>query len=264
MSPRWFDSHVHLDRLEPEQVWQEAVDAARREGVDGWLVPGVRPADWPELMQLVHQEPGAWAAPGVHPLAVRSWDGVARRQLERLLEDDRVLAVGEIGLDGLLDVPRDVQVRAFVEQLELAVAADKPVVIHCRKAWGETLELLKRHAAQRVGGVLHAFGSSLEIALQAVELGFVIGFGGPLTYPGARRRIEVLQGLPAEAIVIETDAPDLPPHPHRQAVNRPEWLPLIGAEVSRQRGWGMDETARLTGNNIARVLGLDKSGKVRR
>jgi len=264
MSPSWFDSHVHLDCLGAELPWREAVSAARRKGVAGWLVPGVRPADWPGLMLLVRQVPGAWAAPGVHPLAAGQWDRSAAQQLERLLDEDDVVAVGEIGLDGLLDVPMDVQVRAFVEQLELAVAADKPVVIHCRRAWGETLGLLKRHAVQRVGGVLHAFGSSLEIALQAVEIGFVIGFGGPLTYPGARRRVEVLQGLPAEAIVIETDAPDLPPHPHRQTANRPEWLPLIGAEVSRQRGWAMDEAARLTTDNIARVLGLDGAGKVRR
>lgn len=256
MSPSWFDSHVHLDRLGSEQPWRDAVAAARLAGVDSWLVPGVRRPDWAELLQLVRQVPGAWAAPGLHPLAAGQWDAAARDQLEALLAAPEAVAVGEIGLDGLLEVPEAMQREAFVGQLELAVAAGKPVLIHCRKAWDEVLVLLRRHGAARVGGVLHAFGGSPEIARQALRLGFVISFGGPLSYPEARRRVEVLKGLPAEAIVVETDAPDLSPHPHRREANRPQWLPLIGACLARLRGWPVEQAARQTRVNIERVLGL--------
>lgn len=260
MEADWFDSHVHLDRLGPEQPWPDAVASARRAGVRGWLVPGVRRPDWPALLALVRQVDGAWAAPGLHPLAAAQWDSGAREQLAALLDAPEVVAVGEIGLDRLLEVPAAVQREAFVGQLQLAVAAGKPVLIHCRKAWGEVLELLHRHGAARVGGVLHAFGGSPEIARQALKLGFVISFGGPLTYPSARRRVEVLKGLPDEAIVVETDAPDLPPHPHRQVANQPQWLPLIGGCLARLRGWSEGQAARLTRKNIERVLGLGREG----
>ncbi len=184
------------------------------------------------------------------------WDTTAELELGELLQGPECLAVGEIGLDGLLEVPRELQEQAFRGQLRLAIEIGKPVLVHCRRAWGQVVDILRQEQAGRVGGILHGFGGSLEIARQALPLGFVVAFGGPLTYTNARRNIEVLQGLPAETMVIETDAPDLPPHPHRKEQNRPEWLSLIAARVAELKGWSLEETARVTTENARRVLHL--------
>ncbi len=250
-----FDTHVHLDRLAPEQAVEEALTAAGRAGVGTWLVPGVRRQHWHRLLDLA-QKSRILAAPGLHPMMAGQWDDSAAAELAALLQRPECVAVGEIGLDGLLDVPRPVQERALRGQLRLAVAAGRPVLIHCRRAWGELLAILYQEEAGRVGGILHGFGGSLQIAREALRLGFGIAFGGPLTWPNARKRVDVLRGLPAEAIVLETDAPDLPPHPRRGEANRPEWLALIAAKVADIRGWTLPETARITTMNARRFLRL--------
>ncbi|WP_148897200.1 TatD family hydrolase [Geothermobacter ehrlichii] len=252
-----FDTHVHLDRLGPDQDSATALAEAGRAGVGAWLVPGVRRQHWPDLLSLAGA-PRIWAAPGLHPMMAGQWGAAAEVELAELLQRPECVAVGEIGLDGLLDVPFQLQEPAFRGQLRLAVAAGKPVLIHCRRAWGELLAILRQEQAGRVGGILHGFGGSPRIASEALELGFVIAFGGPLTYPNARKRVEVLRTLPVEAIVLETDAPDLPPHPHRKEPNRPEWLPLIARRVAEIRGWSLAETARITTANARRVLNLQK------
>jgi len=253
------DTHVHLDACRPVQ---NVLDAARTAGVNGFVVPGVHAADWQALQRLAADTPGVFAAPGLHPLAATEWSSARERELAELLAAPGVVAAGEIGLDRLLDAPPfELQREVFRAQLRLAVRAGKPVLIHCRKAYGELLAILIEERAEQVGGILHAFGGSLETARSAIDLGFAIAFGGPLTWPGVRRMPQVLAGLPEEAIVLESDAPDLAPHPHRGAENRPAWLPLVAAAVAEVRGWSLEKTARVTSANATRVLSLpDVSG----
>lgn len=253
--PQLFDTHVHLDCW-PSPALEKELDLARRAGVEGFVVPGVERADWPKLIRLARAEAGVWAAPGLHPLAAGQWNEAAGKELEGLLADPAVIAVGEIGLDGLIEVPPEVQERALRGQLKLAVAAGLPVLIHCRKATERMFTVLREERADQVGGVLHAFSGSVETARQAVDLGFAIGFGGTLTYPNARRALAALRNLPEEAILLETDAPDIPPHPHRGEENRPSWLPLIAHRVAEIRGWDEGATARITTANARRVFRL--------
>lgn len=231
---------------------------ARRAGVGAFLVPGVRRSGWPGLSRLVRSSPAIWGAPGLHPLAAHEWNGEAQGELEETLVAERMAAVGEIGLDAFLDVPAEVQERAFRGQLRLAVAAGLPVLIHCRKATERLLTILRQEGAGRVGGIFHAFSGSVETARQAIALGFAIAFGGTLTYPDARRPPEVLRSLPPEWIVVETDAPDIPPHPHRGCDNRPSWLPLVAGKMAQIRGWTVQETAEITTANARRILKLHR------
>ncbi len=252
-----FDTHVHLDLLPGPTPSALQVDEARQAGVRGFVVPGVAAAGWEPLLDIVHGIPGAWAALGLHPLEATAWRPALGRRLEELLADPRVVAVGEVGLDGSAGAPAPaLQEAAFREQVQLAVAAGKPLLIHCRQATARTLEILTAEHAQRVGGIFHAFSGSLETAREALRLGFSCGFGGPLTYPGARRAVAVLQDLPAGAIVLETDAPDLAPSPWRGQPNRPVWLLTIAEQVARLRGWSLEETARLTTANARRIFKL--------
>ncbi|WP_305041486.1 TatD family hydrolase [Geoalkalibacter sp.] len=251
----FFDTHAHLDCPPLVQRLAGELAAARAAGVGRFLVPGVAPQGWQRLLETVDSVPDAWAAPGIHPLAAQDWNSSTVAALAALLDHPRVVAVGEIGLDALLDGPSPaIQEVALRGQLRLAREAGLPVLIHCRRAQGRLLDILREERAGERGGILHAFSGSIETARQAMDLGFAIGFGGTLTYPNARRAPEVLKALPAAWVVLETDAPDIAPHPHRGEDNRPAWLALIAAEVARIRNWSLEETARITTENACRVL----------
>jgi TatD DNase family protein len=249
----FFDSHVHLDFPPLLGNLTAELTAARGVGVGEFLVPGVERGGWGLLLELTDQQ-GVWGAPGLHPLAAAQWDAAAEAELAQLLSAPRMLAVGEVGLDRLVKVPMAVQEEAFRGQVRLAVAAGKPMIIHHRRAAARLMEILREEDARQVGGIFHAFSGSAEIAREAIRLNFAIGFGGTLTWTGARRPAQVLTGIPAEWIVLETDAPDLPPEPHRQQSNRPAWLPLIAARVAELRGWSLEETAAITTANARRIL----------
>jgi TatD DNase family protein len=250
-----FDTHVHLDALLLVEALEEEVRRARLAGIAYFVVPGVDRKGWRRILEVAQTVNGAWAAPGLHPLAAGEWCPECERELQRLLVEPKVVAIGEIGLDALLPSPSlAVQEQAFRAQVRLAIAAGRPVLIHCRQAMGRLLDILREEGAERVGGIFHAFSGSLETALQGIRLGFAIGVGGTVTYPNARRLPEVVQQIPAEWLVLETDAPDLAPHPHRGEVNRPAWLRLVVRRVAELRGWSEAETARITTENAKRIL----------
>lgn len=257
MPPRdvLFDTHVHLDCDPLRGLLAAELVFARRAGIQHFMVPGVAPADWTGLLQTVQEVPGALAALGVHPLKAEEWTPAVTHRLEGLLA--LAAAVGEIGLDGSPGAPPAVlQEELFRIQLRLAIGLRKPVLIHCRKALGRVLALLREEGAQRVGGILHAFSGSIEVAKEAIRLNFALGIGGSITYVGARRGPAMVSALPQEWLVLETDAPDLAPVPHRGEVNRPGYLPLIAERVAELKGWTYAETARITTSNARRVLQL--------
>lgn len=254
-----FDTHVHLDApvLADNLEWE--IDLAGKAGVDNFVIPGVNWRGWPRILAIARTVNEAWAAPGLHPLAAGQWCRQCEQDLQAILEEPQVVAIGEIGLDALLpSASLADQEPVFRAQLRLAVAADLPVLIHCRRATGRLLEILREEGAARVGGILHAFSGSIETARQAIRLGFAIGIGGAVTYANARRLPEVVQQLPAEWLVLETDAPDLAPHPHQGKVNRPCWLPLVARRVAELRRWSEAETVRITTENAKRILKISE------
>lgn len=247
------DTHIHLDWLAdpPAQV-----AAARAAGVGSWVVPGVAPAGWEQLLAMVAATPGAWAAPGIHPLEAAAWDEEAGVRLEALLAGPHCAALGEVGLDRQSQVPLADQETVLRRQIAIARNHGKPLLLHCRGATGRLLESLRDERAGALGGIAHAFSGSLEVARQLIDLGFALGIGGVATFPEAHRLHAVIRQVPGEWLVLESDAPDLAPHPHRGALNRPEWLPLVAARVAELRGWSSEETARITTLNARRVLRL--------
>lgn len=231
---------------------------AQRQGIHHFLLPGVEPQHWPRLLEMAATLSGCLAAPGVHPLAAHLWSDDTADRLRSLIKEPQVVAIGEIGLDGYLEQPTaEIQEQALRGQLRLARQTGLPVLLHCRKATGRLLEILRQEQAGNCGGIWHGFSGSQETAQAAIELNFAIAFGGPLTWPGARRGPEVLQNLPAEWIVLESDAPDLAPHPHRGETNRPAYLSLVAERVASLRGWSLAETARITTANACRALKLN-------
>lgn len=232
---RLIDTHAHLDFTAFETDRTPMLERTQAEGVVHVVIPGVQADSWPRIQNLVRMHPQQLSfAVGLHPAFLRQHrlpDDIQR--LAQWLTHSVPpfpIAVGEIGLDYLLPLDRQQQQALLEQQLLLAVKSNLPVLLHARRAHGDTLKLLRRCHCQR--GVVHAFSGSLEEARQYIKQGFLLGFGGAATQPGAHRIHRVLRQLPLASIVLETDAPDMPPAGRRGERNSPEYLAMICQQLA--------------------------------
>ncbi len=271
----WIDTHCHLDAPEFDPDRPEVIERAHAAGVRLQVVPAIMPGTCEAARQAAQACLGAYAL-GTHPLFVQqvTQDAVAQLELalRRWQEDPRLVAIGEIGLDhfvpGLQDeASRALQERIYSAQLELAVRFQLPVILHVRRSADGLLKHLRRlrEAGRPVpGGIAHAFNGSEQQAQAFIELGFKLGFGGAMTFERALQIRRLATDLPAEAIVLETDAPDIPPHwLYRTAEqraqglrsrNEPAELPRIAQTLAALRGWSLEETQRITTANALAAL----------
>lgn len=254
----WIDSHCHLDAAEFAADRDAVAQAAQAAGVSRIVVPAVAVGNFAAVADCRQRYPGVVAAFGIHPMYTGQAQESDLAVLRRWLAAEQPVAVGEIGLDGFvpgLDPAR--QEFFFVEQLKLAREFDLPVLLHIRRAQDAVLKQLRRIGVR--GGIAHAFNGSRQQARQFIELGFRLGFGGTLTYTRATRIRELAATLPAESIVLETDAPDIPPAfapavGAGAARNSPEYLPRIAAMLAELRGLSPAELAAQTRANVVQVL----------
>jgi len=248
----WIDTHCHLDAAEFAADRDATHAAAIAAGVAAIVVPAVDTASFASVRDCCARHAGCHPAYGIHPLYVHAARPADLDILRHWLSVDRPLAVGEIGLD--LHVPDIDPVRQehyFVEQLKIAREFELPVILHVRKAVEPILRHLRRLRVP--GGIAHAFNGSRQQADEFIRLGFKLGFGGSLTFPGSRRIRALAAELPLEAMVLETDAPDIPPSWLNRGRNTPGELPRIGAVLAELRGIDPDTLATATAAN-ARAL----------
>ncbi len=232
--PVLIDTHCHLD-LEPLYSDLDGVVArARQAGVGRYVVPGVHPAGWERMTLLAERYQGIHPAYGIHPMHAASVNDSTISQLGLIASQG--VAVGEIGLDTTYDVAMEQQEMAFRQQLNLAVSLGLPVLVHCRRAFQRTLKILQEEHVERVGGIMHAFSGSLEMAREFIRLGFFISISGMITRESAVRVLRVVRELPLECLVLETDAPDMTPHKYRGESNQPAYLLETLQAVARLKG----------------------------
>lgn len=199
--------------------------------------------------------PELWAAVGVHPHDAKSWDAATAARLRSLSDHPRVVAWGEIGLDFHYDFsPRPAQYAAFRAQMALARESGLPVVIHCREAYPETLQVLQEERADEIGGVMHCWAGTPAEAEQTTALGMALGIGGTLTFKNAQPIRDAAQAAPLELLLLETDAPYLAPMPHRGKRNEPAYTHLVAEKLAELRGLTLEEIARLTTANARRIF----------
>lgn len=246
-----FDTHLHLDTFDDPV---RALDEARSVGIDGWVVPGVSPDGWASIAALAENHSGVYAAPGIHPMSADRYRPEIAAELRSLMAHSRVVAVGEVGLDRQADVPWPVQEEVFVAMIRLAREMHKPLLIHARASIDRVLTIMQREGAGQVGGIFHAFSGSVETAQRIIDAGFLLGIGGVVTWPHARRLPEVVRAVPAAALVLETDAPYLAPEPFRGEPNRPAYLKLVAQKIAELRSWSLEETLRVTTGNAQKLL----------
>lgn len=251
------DSHCHLDDHAFDGDRTQVLERARRAGVSLALAigSGDGPPDLEAATRLAAAVPWLYATVGVHPHEARKADAMAFEKLEQLCRHPKVLAVGEIGLDYHYDrSPREVQRAVFVTQMEIACRAGKPIIIHTREAWTNTLDLLRFH--WQGSGILHCFSGDYDQAAEAMELGFLISFAGILTFPKAQSLRDVAARLPLDRILVETDAPYLAPVPHRGKRNEPAFVVDTLAMLAKARGMDPAEAAAATTANFLKLFRL--------
>jgi len=250
------DSHCHLDDHQFAADRDAAIERARAAGVERMVAIGTGggPPDLEAGLRLARQYPFIYATVGVHPHDAAKATPETFARLAALARE--AVAIGEIGLDYHYDFsPRDVQRRVFVEQLTLAARSRKPIVIHTREAWDDTLALIREHGLP-FGGIMHCFTGGPTEARQALELGFYLSFGGIVTFPKADAVREAVALTPEDRLLIETDAPYLAPVPHRGKRNEPAFIVETVRRLAEARAVTPEHIAAVTTGNFERLFGL--------
>jgi TatD DNase family protein len=266
------DSHAHLDSPRYDADRDELLQRAWQQGVRTVLSIGI--GDGPDTMQQALELsrnyagktgiPRILATAGIHPHEAQQADPAALEKLDDLLAAPDVLAVGEIGLDYYYDhSPREQQKQAFVEQMEIAAARRRPIIIHCRpsegssNAWDDTLALIESNWMRtNLGGILHCFTGEWEHARRAMDCGFLISFAGNVTFPKAEDIRKVAAKVPLDRMLIETDAPFLAPLPYRGKRNEPAWVGRVADKLAEVCSNTAEQVASSTANNFFRFFGV--------
>jgi len=253
------DTHCHLDfdalAADIDDVLRRAVEA----GVGRIIVPSLDLANARTVLNLTEQHDNLFAAVGIHPNSAMAWQDEWIDELHALARRERVVAIGEIGLDYYWDdAPAEIQHRALGLQLELAAELDLPVIIHNRDAAEDVLRMLAASplAGRERPGVLHSFSADWTAAESALALGFYLGFTGPITFKKADELRDIAARAPLDRILIETDAPFLTPHPFRGRRNEPAYVRYVAEKLAEVRGLSLEEVARATTANAERLFRL--------
>jgi TatD DNase family protein len=254
------DTHAHLDSPKFDNDREEVITRALQAGIDTIVNIGFNRETIPSTMALAEQYPFIYAAIGWHPTDAADMkleEDLA--WIEQLCGHPKVVAIGEIGLDYFWDTsPKELQHTVFREQIRLARRLNKPIVIHNRDAHEDIIRLLKEEKASEVGGIMHCFSGSWETAKQCLDLNFHISFGGPVTFKNARVPKEVLERVPLDRLLLETDAPYLTPHPHRGQRNESAYVRLVAETAAQIKGVSLEEIAIITSENGRRCLGISR------
>lgn len=254
------DSHCHLDRLDYKNKHQDVADVlnkAKANGIDYLLSVCVTLKDYPAMAELVKPYPQIFSSCGVHPLYQD--ETVDADLLLEYAQNEQVVAIGETGLDFFYSPEnKAAQIASFRTQIRVAKQVNKPLIVHTRDARQETLDILREEGAQQVGGVLHCFTESLEMAQAAMELGFYISVSGIVTFKNSKAVQAVIKEIPLERLLVETDSPYLAPVPHRGKENEPAHTRNVAEFVANLKGISVEELAKVTTENFFRLFAQAK------
>ncbi len=252
-----FDTHAHYDDPAFDDDREELLETLFSGEVCGIVNQGTNLKTAAESIRLAESYPGMYAAVGIHPECADENSLGELEEIRRMAAHRKVVAIGEIGLDYYYDIPKKLQQELFVRQLELACELSLPVTIHDREAHGDTMTFLRQYRPQ---GILHCFSGSVEMAREVVGLGMYIGIGGVVTFRNARKSVEVVEALPLERLVLETDCPYLSPVPFRGKRNDSGRIRYTAEAVAAIKGVTAEEVLRITKENAGRVYRIGIAG----
>lgn len=251
-----YETHTHFDDKAFNDDREDAIRGALAAGVGRFVNIGASMDSSRASVELAHKYPEFLAAVGVHPEECKDLTEDDMAQIKEYTKDDNVVAIGEIGLDYYWDEPeRDIQKKWFARQINLALETRLPIIVHSREAAKDTYDIIKAENAEKVGGIIHCFSYSVEVARQFLDAGFYIGVGGVVTFKNGRKLKEVVEYTPLERIMTETDSPYMAPVPNRGKRNTSEYLPYIIREIADIKGISVQEVEEVTYNNAVRLFG---------
>lgn len=249
------DSHCHFDfdvfNSEREACWHRCVERDIRRLV----IPGVEPVQWDKAYGLAKQYEGIAMSAGLHPWWIDKASLPPLPHWQHFLTQEHCVAVGECGLDALIDTPLDQQQGIFEQHLTMAVECNLPIIIHVRKAHNEVLQLLKRFRLPK-GGVIHGFTGSYDLAMRYWQQGLFLGVGGSITYPRAAKTRAAIQAMPLESLVLETDAPDMPLQGYQGQANTPLLLWEVAKALALLKEKDLSQVALQTTHNSEQLFSL--------
>ncbi len=252
-----FDTHAHFNDTQFDNDLEESVSRARQNGVGYILTASTDVASSVENITLSQKYSIFYAAVGIHPHNAAEQNASVISALADFAAYPKVVAIGEIGLDYFYDnSPHDVQKLWFAKQIQLARNVKLPIIVHDRDAHEDTLRILKDENAKEVGGVLHCFSGSVEMARQVIEMGFMISIAGPVTFKNAKKLVDVVKNVPDDMLLIETDSPYLTPEPYRGKRNESAYVRLIAEKVAKIKGKPLEYIGETTTSNAKRLFGI--------
>lgn len=250
-----FDTHTHLNVANFTETVAEELALAREMGVTKHNVVGFDRETIERALEIADQHPEVYLTLGWHPTEAGSYNDEVEAYLQKVLKQDKVIALGEIGLDyHWMEDPKEVQIEVFKRQIALSKALDLPFVVHTRDALEDTYQVIKEAGLGPRGGIMHSFSGSLEDAQKFVDLGMMISFSGVVTFKKATDVQEAAQQLPLDKILVETDAPYLAPVPKRGKENKTAYTRYVVEKIAELRGISVEEVAQATTANAKRLF----------
>lgn len=253
-----FDTHVHLNAEQFDEDLEEVISRAREAGVEKMVVVGFDRPTIDRAMELIEQYEFLYASIGWHPVDAIDMKDEDLAWIEELSNHPKVVAIGEMGLDYHWDKsPKDVQKEVFRKQIHLAKKVKLPIIIHNRDATQDIVDILREEGAEEVGGIMHCFSGSPEIAQECVDMNFYISLGGPVTFKNAKKPKEVAKEIPLEKLLIETDCPYLAPHPNRGKRNEPAYVKLVAEQIAELKEVSLEEVENITTENAKKLFNIN-------
>jgi len=249
-----FDSHAHYDDARFDECRDEILGQMQKNNVCGIINCGTDIDTSLFAISLAKKYDFVYAAVGYHPESVDNGTCFDERQMLKLIKENKVVAIGEIGLDYYWDTTfKENQIEMFERQLQFAAAHSLPVIIHDREAHADTLQLIKKHKPK---GVLHCFSGSVEMAKEVVGLGLYIGVGGVVTFKNSKKIVEVIKEIPLERILLETDAPYLAPEPFRGKLNRSDYIEFVAKKIAEIKNVDYEQVLLQTTENTKKLFNI--------
>ncbi|WP_307893065.1 TatD family hydrolase [Bacillus swezeyi] len=252
-----FDTHAHLNAEQFNDDLEDVIARAKEEKVEHIVVVGFDRPTITHAMELIEKYDFIYAAIGWHPVDAIDMTDEDLAWIKDLSSHEKVVAIGEMGLDYHWDKsPKDIQKDVFRKQIALAKEVNLPIVIHNRDATEDVVAILREEGAEEVGGIMHCFTGSAEIAKECINMNFYLSFGGPVTFKNAKKPKEVVKQIPNDRILIETDCPFLTPHPYRGKRNEPSYVKLVAEQIAELKGLTYEEVAVMTTENAKKLFGI--------
>ena len=251
------DSHVHLEMPQFDEDRKEVINRFLVNGVGLIINIGSSLENSKKAVELARKHKFIYATVGIHPHDIKNANAQTYAEIETLLKNEKVVAVGETGLDYYKNYsPHNVQVEGFKRHIQIAKKHNKPIIVHCREAEDEVLSILKNDSAKEIGGIIHCFSGSMQFADECLNLGFYISFSGNITYPKAKNLREVVKIVPSDRLLIETDAPFLSPQSKRGKRNEPAFVQYVAEKVAELKILSREDVERNISRNIHRLFGI--------